>query len=227
MKKIISTILAGTMLVSALAVSGISASAKVNTKGPSTSIQVKEQNKVTVANNSKRVVSYDKNGKMSTWFSYKCGKNVSWKPSKNYSKKVLSVKNDTKKNRVYVTFNKKVKDNSYYQIKAISEHKNVFHINLMHYSDKAISNVKVEKNSKTKLFKATYNVKKGYSSSICTFYCSKDKHTYTSLTLPKLNPTVAQTYEYLSFNKVNRVKIVAVKKYRGIIHYSKPVYKKI
>lgn len=159
-------------------------------------ITLKIQNKTVVKDGYKKFISYNKDGVVSDWYKYSVNCNVKavWRPSNAKSRKVLTIKNDTKKGIVIFTLNKKAVSTQFYQVECLVSGKKVFSMQLYFSDLEKLYNVKVTRNNKKTVslsWKKTTNSQK-YLVTV------KDKN--TKKTVYKTLSLKAKSYKYTKLN---------------------------
>lgn len=159
-------------------------------------ITLKIQNKTVVKDGYKKFISYNKDGVISDWYKYSvnCNKKVVWRPSNAKSRKVLTIKNDTKKGIVTFTLNKKAVSTQFYQVECLVSGKKVFSMQLYFSDLEKLYNVKITRNNKKTVslsWKKTTNSQK-YLVTV------KDKN--TKKTVYKTLSLKAKSYKYTKLN---------------------------
>lgn len=159
-------------------------------------ITLKIQNKTVVKDGYKKFISYNKDGVVSDWYKYSvnCNKKAVWRPSNAKSRKVLTIKNDTKKGIVIFTLNKKAVSTQFYQVECLVSGKKVFSMQLYFSDLEKLYNVKITRNNKKTVslsWKKTTNSQK-YLVTV------KDKN--TKKTVYKTLSLKAKSYKYTKLN---------------------------
>lgn len=159
-------------------------------------ITLKIQNKTVVKDGYKKFISYNKDGIVSDWYKYSVNCNVKavWRPSNAKSRKVLTIKNDTKKGIVTFTLNKKAVSTQFYQVECLVSGKKVFSMQLYFSDLEKLYNVKITRNNKKTVslsWKKTINSQK-YLVTV------KDKN--TKKTVYKTLSLKAKSYKYTKLN---------------------------
>lgn len=159
-------------------------------------ITLKIQNKTVVKDGYKKFISYNKDGVVSDWYKYSVNCNVKavWRPSNAKSRKVLTIKNDTKKGIVIFTLNKKAVSTQFYQVECLVSGKKVFSMQLYFSDLEKLYNVKITRNNKKTVslsWKKTTNSQK-YLVTV------KDKN--TKKTVYKTLSLKAKSYKYTKLN---------------------------
>ena len=159
-------------------------------------ITLKIQNKTVVKDGYKKFISYNKDGVVSDWYKYSVNCNVKavWRPSNAKSRKVLTIKNDTKKGIVTFTLNKKAVSTQFYQVECLVSGKKVFSMQLYFSDLEKLYNVKITRNNKKTVsfsWKKTTNSQK-YLVTV------KDKN--TKKTVYKTLSLKAKSYKYTKLN---------------------------
>ena len=159
-------------------------------------ITLKIQNKTVVKDGNKKFISYNKDGVVSDWYKYSvnCNKKAVWRPSNAKSRKVLTIKNDTKKGIVIFTLNKKAVSTQFYQVECLVSGKKVFSMQLYFSDLEKLYNVKITRNNKKTVslsWKKTTNSQK-YLVTV------KDKN--TKKTVYKTLSLKAKSYKYTKLN---------------------------
>ena len=159
-------------------------------------ITLKIQNKTVVKDGYKKFISYNKDGVVSDWYKYSVNCNVKavWRPSNAKSRKVLTIKNDTKKGIVTFTLNKKAVSTQFYQVECLVSGKKVFSMQLYFSDLEKLYNVKITRNKKKTVsfsWKKTTNSQK-YLVTV------KDKN--TKKTVYKTLSLKAKSYKYTKLN---------------------------
>lgn len=159
-------------------------------------ITLKIQNKTVVKDGYKKFISYNKDGVVSDWYKYSvnCNKKAVWRPSNAKSRKVLTIKNDTKKGIVIFTLNKKAVSTQFYQVECLVSGKKVFSMQLYFSNLEKLYNVKITRNNKKTVslsWKKTTNSQK-YLVTV------KDKN--TKKTVYKTLSLKAKSYKYTKLN---------------------------
>lgn len=166
-------------------------------------ITVKIQNKTLVESGYKKFISYNKEGKLSDWYKYSvnCKENVVWKPANTKSKKVLTIKNDTKKCIVTFNLNSKAVSTNYYQVDCIVTGKKVFSIKLYFSDLEKLSNVKISRSNKNTVslsWKKTINSQK---------YLVTITDKKTNKTIYKTLSSKARNYKYTKLNSKHKYSV--------------------
>lgn len=159
-------------------------------------ITLKIQNKTVVKDGYKKFISYNKDGVVSDWYKYSvnCNKKAVWRPSNAKSRKVLTIKNDTKKGIVIFTLNKKAVSTQFYKVECLVSGKKVFSMQLYFSDLEKLYNVKITRNNKKTVslsWKKTTNSQK-YLVTV------KDKN--TKKTVYKTLSLKAKSYKYTKLN---------------------------
>ena len=159
-------------------------------------ITLKIQNKTVVKDGYKKFISYNKDGVVSDWYKYSvnCNEKAVWRPSNAKSRKVLTIKNDTKKGIVTFTLNKKAVSTQFYQVECLVSGKKVFSMQLYFSDLEKLHNVKITRNNKKTVslsWKKTTNSQK-YLVTV------KDKN--TKKTVYKTLSLKAKSYKYTKLN---------------------------
>ena len=159
-------------------------------------ITLKIQNKTVVKDGYKKFISYNKDGIVSDWYknSVNCNEKAVWRPSNAKSRKVLTIKNDTKKGIVTFTLNKKAVSTQFYQVDCLVSGKKVFSMQLYFSDLEKLYNVKITRNNKKTVslsWKKTTNSQK-YLVTV------KDKN--TKKTVYKTLSLKAKSYKYTKLN---------------------------
>lgn len=159
-------------------------------------ITLKIQNKTVVKDGYKKFISYNKDGIVSDWYKYSvnCNAKAVWRPSNAKSRKVLTIKNDTKKGIVTFTLNKKAVSTQFYQVECLVSGKKVFSMQLYFSDLEKLYNVKITRNNKKTVsfyWKKTTNSQK-YLVTV------KDKN--TKKTVYKTLSLKAKSYKYTKLN---------------------------
>ena len=159
-------------------------------------ITLKIQNKTVVKDGYKKFISYNKDGVVSDWYKYSvnCNEKAVWRPSNAKSRKVLTIKNDTKKGIVTFTLNKKAVSTQFYQVDCLVSGKKVFSMQLYFSDLEKLYNVKITRNNKKTVslsWKKTTNSQK-YLVTV------KDKN--TKKTVYKTLSLKAKSYKYTKLN---------------------------
>ena len=159
-------------------------------------ITLKIQNKTVVKDGYKKFISYNKDGVVSDWYKYSvnCNEKAVWRPSNAKSRKVLTIKNDTKKGIVTFTLNKKAVSTQFYQVDCLVSGRKVFSMQLYFSDLEKLYNVKITRNNKKTVsfsWKKTTNSQK-YLVTV------KDKN--TKKTVYKTLSLKAKSYKYTKLN---------------------------
>lgn len=159
-------------------------------------ITLKIQNKTVVKDGYKKFISYNKDGVVSDWYKYSVNCNVKavWRPSNAKSRKVLTIKNDTKKGIVTFTLNKKAVSTQFYQVECLVSGKKVFSMQLYFSDLEKLYNVKITRNNKKTVsfsWKKTTNSQK---------YLVTVKDKKTNKTVYKTLSLKAKSYKYTKLN---------------------------
>lgn len=180
-------------------------------------ITVKIQNKALVKSGYKKFFSYNKKGKLSDWYKYSvnCNEKVEWKPSDAKAKKVLTIKNDTKKGIVTFSLNNKAVSTNYYKVECIVANRKVFSMELYFSDLEKLSNVKINRNKKNTVslsWNKTINSQK-YLVTIT------DKN--TNKTIYKTLPLKSQSYKYTKLNSKHKylVSVRLIFTFKNITYY--------
>lgn len=159
-------------------------------------ITLKIQNKTVVKDGYKKFISYNKDGVVSDWYKYSVNCNVKavWRPSNAKSRKVLTIKNDTKKGIVTFTLNKKAVSTQFYQVDCLVSGRKVFSMQLYFSDLEKLYNVKITRNNKKTVsfsWKKTTNSQK---------YLVTVKDKKTNKTVYKTLSLKAKSYKYTKLN---------------------------
>lgn len=166
-------------------------------------VTVKIRNKITVLDGYRKTISYNKDGIVSDWYKYSvnCKENVVWKPSDAKAKKVVTIKNDTKKGIVSFYINKKAKHKAYYGVDCIVAGKKVFSMKLYYFHFDKLSNVKISRNNKNTV-SVTWN-KIGYANGYVVTIVDKN----TRKTIYKEISKNKNSYKYTKLNSKHKYSV--------------------
>ena len=180
-------------------------------------ITLKIQNRTVVKDGYKKFISYNKDGVVSDWYKYSvnCNEKAVWRPSNAKSRKVMTIKNDTKKGIVTFTLNKKAVSTQFYQVECLVSGKKVFSMQLYFSDLEKLYDVKITRNNKKTVslsWKKTTNSQK---------YLVTVKDKKTNKTVYKTLSLKAKSYKYTKLNPSHKYSVSVRLCYtiRGITYY--------
>lgn len=144
-----------------------------------------------------------------------CNEKAIWRPADSKSKKVLTIKNDTKKGIVTFSLNNKAVSTNYYKVECVVANKKVFSMELYFSDLEKLSNVKISRSNKNTV-SLSWNKTTNSQKYLVTI---RDKK--TNKTIYKTLPLKTQSYKYAKLNSKHKysVSVRLIFTFKNITYY--------